>query len=66
MKKHIALVSAQCKYCGRRVMTASRSPLGLDKLKAEFGTVCSDCITPEEEQHLLQRMGSALVERKSP
>ena len=52
-----------CKRCGKPLATASRSIMGLDKLKERLGSICSDCITPEEEQEMLNAMASAILKK---
>ncbi len=57
----IRLVQERCKRCGKEVCAANRSILGLDTLKGDFGTVCQDCVTPEERETLSRQMGEQLA-----
>ena len=51
------ITKAPCKRCGRVVTTLSKSLYDLDNLKSEFGIVCKNCVTSEEEYELLIKQG---------
>ena len=56
------LTQAPCKRCGKMVVTAVRSLLGLDGLKVQWGVICQACVTPDEQYQLLREMGDQLKE----
>ena len=60
MAKKISLLKTECERCGKELVTASRSLWGIDKLKEEFGVVCSSCTTKEESTKLIHSMGKAI------
>ncbi len=60
-KNRIQMITAPCKRCGNPVTTASRSIYGLDRQKAEFGVVCSNCATPEEKYDINMQIGKGIV-----
>jgi hypothetical protein len=53
-KSKFQLIETTCKRCGKKVFTGNRSLFGFDKEKAELDRICSDCITPEEQNKILQ------------
>jgi len=62
----IQIVPAACRRCGREIATVSRSPLGLDRLKAKWGIICEKCIAPAERWEILQEQAEALTRASSP
>ena len=62
-KLKFELVETDCKRCGRKVTTGSRSLHGADGLKAELGGICSRCIKPEEETRILDGQAEAILSR---
>ncbi len=61
----IKLNQARCQGCGRTILTASCSVLGLGRLKAIFGVRCNQCVTNEERQALNRTIGEALAENSN-
>jgi len=61
MRKRITIEQTACKRCGKPLATASRSILGLDRLKARLGSICSDCTTEDEKQEMLRAMAGAII-----
>jgi hypothetical protein len=64
-QKRIHLIPAPCQRCGRQVYTASRSPLGLDTLKAKWGVLCETCVTPAENAQIVAEQAAALLGRRN-
>lgn len=60
MQKKISLITANCKRCGKELLTASQSLWGLNKQKKEFGVVCTSCATQEETASILHATGKAI------
>lgn len=61
-KSRIAIFKTHCKRCGKEVYTTNRSITGADALKAELGSICQDCITPEEELRILHSTANSILE----
>lgn len=59
----IALAEARCSRCDKAIYIATRSVLGLDRLKAKWGIICEDCIEPEERHRMMIEQGEALQEK---
>jgi hypothetical protein len=57
----IKIVQTQCKRCGKPISTLSGSLLGADALRAELGEICGACITPDENQRILEGTMQAAV-----
>ncbi len=56
------IVETSCKRCKKPIATLVKSFYGCDKLQKQFGGICSDCISPEERQDLLTKMGMAIAD----
>jgi hypothetical protein len=57
----VRILKAPCKRCGRLVTTTEKAIYPkLEGLKREFGVVCCNCITTEEEAQLNQKMMNAI------
>lgn len=53
-KGKIEIVKTACQRCGTPISVLSRSLFGADDLHAELGSICCACITPEEDQRILE------------
>ncbi len=58
MRNRLTIVS--CKRCGKSITTVTRSPYGLEQLKAEYGGICEACMPLEERLKLNELIGQAL------
>lgn len=63
MGRRIYIVETKCKRCGKPLHTTNRSLYGADALKAELGSICSACTTPEEKERILHGTASAILGR---
>jgi len=62
-RRRITIERVNCRRCGKEISTASRSVLGLDALKAQYGSICHDCTTPEERNEMLHKMAGGILRR---
>ena len=60
-KNRITIEQTTCRRCGKPLATTSRSLFGLDRLKARLGSICSDCMTEDEKQEMLEAMGDSII-----
>lgn len=60
MPLKISLLKANCKRCGKELVSANRSLWGQDKQKNEFGVVCSSCASQEEFASINRSIGKAI------
>ncbi len=61
MRRRITIETTHCKRCGKLLATASRSLYGLDTLKAKYGNICQDCITPDELVEMNDAIGKGII-----
>jgi hypothetical protein len=55
------LKKVNCPRCNKQVLTVETSMTGVsDELKKQFEGICSDCITPQEEQEINALQASAM------
>ena len=60
----IAIISTTCRRCGKPIATLNRSLYGADELKARLDRICTDCITVDEAQEILNGQAEAILARK--
>ncbi|BAY58540.1 hypothetical protein NIES2135_54130 [Leptolyngbya boryana NIES-2135] len=60
-RKKIEVIHTPCKRCGCDLVTTSRSIHGADVLKAELGSICERCITPEERERILHGIANQIL-----
>jgi hypothetical protein len=63
MGRKNTLIHTSCRRCDKPLVTMTRSIYGLDSLKAEYGSICEDCISKEEKDKLLKSMSKQIVRR---
>lgn len=59
MKIHI--VMTKCKRCGKSLAKTDKSLYGAEKAKAQYGDICSDCMSSEEKFDMLQEQAKAIL-----
>ena len=59
----IEIVSTVCRRCGRPIATLNKSLYGCDELKAKLDRICTDCITTDEAQEILDGQAQAILRR---
>lgn len=61
-RQRFRLVHDNCRRCGKGVVTGNRSLYrGTEAIKAQYGSICSDCTTPEERDAMLRAMGQRIA-----
>ena len=55
------LLEVKCKRCGQALLTTAKSLHGLDTLKAAFGALCEQCVTPDERYALNRAIGEGIA-----
>lgn len=60
-RRKIEIIHVSCKRCGCALVTTSRSIYGADALKAELGSICEQCITPEERHRILNGVANQIL-----
>lgn len=53
--------TANCRRCGKNILTLDRSLTGADDVKAKYDRICSACITPEEEVEIIEALAASLL-----
>ena len=61
MKKRIQLCETKCRRCNRPLVTLNRGLYGCDELKARLDRICTDCITVDEAQEILDGQAKAIL-----
>lgn len=64
-RSRLMLVYTNCTRCSKPLTTLNRSLYGADALKSKLGSICSDCITPEERHEMEQGIGQAALRSAS-
>ena len=59
----VKVVSTVCRRCGRSIATLNKSLYGCDELKARLDRICTDCITVDEAQEILNGQAEAIIGR---
>ena len=62
-RRKIQLIETTCRRCGKPLLTASRSILGADNAKATYGSICSECMKPEEHFQMVRAIGDEAIAR---
>ena len=55
------ILTTNCRRCNKPIATLNKSLFGLDELKAKLDRICSDCITIEEVQEMLDAQAKAIL-----
>ena len=55
-KGKIEIIETCCRRCGKTIRTLSHSIIGADAAREKFGSICGDCITPEEDNELTEML----------
>jgi len=61
--RRIYLVETTCRRCGKPLLTASRSIMGADRAKTTYGSICSECMKPEERDRMVRAIGDEATRR---
>lgn len=64
MVRPIRFLTTTCRRCGRPLVTTDRSIHGADAAKARYDRICSACVTPEEEQAMLDAQAQTVLNHK--
>ena len=64
-KGKIEIIETCCRRCGKSIRTLSHSIIGADAAREKFGSICGDCITPEEDNELTEMLLAAAVRHMS-
>lgn len=65
MARKIQIITTTCRRCSKPLATLSRSIHGADQLKAQYDRICESCITPQEQQAILEGQAAAILNRGS-
>ena len=59
--KRIVIIRTHCKRCNKPICTTNKSLHGLDALKAQYGSICEDCMPVTERYEMLHKMGLGII-----
>ncbi len=59
----VRIISTICRRCGKPITTLNKSLYGCDELKARLDRICTDCITVDEAQEILDGQTEAILRR---
>ncbi len=57
----IRLETTKCKRCGKALTTTNKSLYGVDRVKEEYGSICSECMTEKEKYEMLNEQAKAIL-----
>lgn len=57
----VSIITTECRRCGKPVATVSRSILGADETYERYSGICSNCITPEEQEEIIRLQAEAIL-----
>ena len=58
------ILTTACRRCGKPLATLNKSLCGLDELKARLDRICTDCITSEETQEILNAQAKVILSKE--
>jgi hypothetical protein len=67
MKRGCKIRLGNCRRCGKRLATGTRSLIGAEALKRKWELICATCLTPAERVELerdMRRAALAAIERR--
>lgn len=60
----VKILTTTCRRCGKPIATLNKSLYGLDELKARLDRICTDCITVDEAQDILDAQAQAILQKE--
>jgi len=57
------IISTKCKRCGKNIATLNRSLYGANAAKAQYGSMCKDCLLPHEKIEIEKAVENAVYRK---